>query len=97
MPPGGRMSHCACRASSLHLKPPTAFPTVPAQRQPSWRVSWRGDRRWCHGDSSAPLGNDEATEEDRAYMRRALGLARRGLGATAPNPAVGCVVVKNGE
>lgn len=26
-------------------------------------------------------------------MRRALGLARLGLGKTAPNPAVGCVVV----
>lgn len=30
---------------------------------------------------------------DRAHMRRALDLARRGLGATAPNPAVGCVIV----
>ncbi|TNE60695.1 MAG: bifunctional diaminohydroxyphosphoribosylaminopyrimidine deaminase/5-amino-6-(5-phosphoribosylamino)uracil reductase RibD [Alphaproteobacteria bacterium] len=29
-------------------------------------------------------------------MRHALGLARRGLGRTAPNPAVGCVLVKDG-
>lgn len=28
-------------------------------------------------------------------MRRALTLARRGAGKTAPNPAVGCVIVKN--
>ena len=30
---------------------------------------------------------------DRRFMRRALGLARRALGTTAPNPAVGCVLV----
>ncbi|HEY5607670.1 MAG TPA: riboflavin biosynthesis protein RibD, partial [Alphaproteobacteria bacterium] len=29
-------------------------------------------------------------------MRMALGLARRGLGRTWPNPAVGCVIVKDG-
>ena len=30
-------------------------------------------------------------------MRAALGLARRGLGRTWPNPAVGCVVVREGR
>ncbi|MDD2335964.1 MAG: bifunctional diaminohydroxyphosphoribosylaminopyrimidine deaminase/5-amino-6-(5-phosphoribosylamino)uracil reductase RibD [Geobacteraceae bacterium] len=30
-------------------------------------------------------------------MKRALALARRGLGRTSPNPAVGCVIVLNGE
>jgi len=30
------------------------------------------------------------------YMRSALALARRGLGKTAPNPAVGCVIVRDG-
>jgi diaminohydroxyphosphoribosylaminopyrimidine deaminase/5-amino-6-(5-phosphoribosylamino)uracil reductase len=30
-------------------------------------------------------------------MRAALALARRGLGAVWPNPAVGCVIVKNGR
>lgn len=34
-------------------------------------------------------------EADRAYMRRALDLARRGWGQTAPNPMVGAVVVKD--
>jgi len=29
-------------------------------------------------------------------MRAAVSLARRGLGQTAPNPSVGCVIVKNG-
>jgi len=31
--------------------------------------------------------------KDQSYMKMALGLARRGLGRTWPNPAVGCVVV----
>src|SRR5215210_7584136 len=33
---------------------------------------------------------------DRAFMRRALVLARRGWGHTAPNPMVGAVVVREG-
>ena len=34
---------------------------------------------------------------DVAHMRAALALARRGLGLTAPNPAVGCVIVREGR
>lgn len=34
---------------------------------------------------------------DRAYMARALKLARRGLLTTDPNPRVGCVLVRAGE
>jgi diaminohydroxyphosphoribosylaminopyrimidine deaminase/5-amino-6-(5-phosphoribosylamino)uracil reductase len=34
---------------------------------------------------------------DLALMRGALGLARRGLGNVWPNPAVGCVIVKDGR
>ena len=37
------------------------------------------------------------TVDDTAHMRSALALARRGLGSTWPNPAVGCVVVNNGR
>ena len=33
--------------------------------------------------------------EDIPHMRAALALARRGLGATWPNPSVGCVIVQN--
>ena len=33
--------------------------------------------------------------DDTYWMRRALDLARRGLYTTAPNPRVGCVLVKN--
>lgn len=34
---------------------------------------------------------------DEYYMRKALRLARRGLGKTNPNPMVGALVVRNGE
>ncbi|MFZ2007696.1 MAG: bifunctional diaminohydroxyphosphoribosylaminopyrimidine deaminase/5-amino-6-(5-phosphoribosylamino)uracil reductase RibD [Stellaceae bacterium] len=38
-----------------------------------------------------------ADDHDLAHMRAALALARRGLGNTWPNPAVGCVIVKDGR
>src|SRR5580700_8604269 len=34
---------------------------------------------------------------DRRFMQAALALARRGLGRVWPNPAVGCVIVKDGH
>lgn len=34
---------------------------------------------------------------DEDYMRAALALARRGLGQTAPNPSVGCVITQHGR
>uniref|UniRef100_A0A383VBG7 Riboflavin biosynthesis protein PYRD, chloroplastic n=1 Tax=Tetradesmus obliquus TaxID=3088 RepID=A0A383VBG7_TETOB len=37
------------------------------------------------------------SQEDRAYMLQALELAKRALGKTHPNPAVGCVIVKDGQ
>jgi len=38
----------------------------------------------------------DSAKLDQRFMRHALSLAGRGLGRTAPNPAVGCVIVKNG-
>ncbi len=35
--------------------------------------------------------------DDRRFMKMALALARKGTGATSPNPMVGAVVVKNGK
>src|SRR6056297_180878 len=35
--------------------------------------------------------------EDAQHMDRALDLGRRGMGNTWPNPAVGCVLVRNGQ
>lgn len=37
------------------------------------------------------------SDGDRAHMRSALALARRGLGNVWPNPAVGCVIVAAGK
>jgi diaminohydroxyphosphoribosylaminopyrimidine deaminase/5-amino-6-(5-phosphoribosylamino)uracil reductase len=36
---------------------------------------------------------DQITDSDLHWMRRALELARRGIGVTSPNPAVGCVIL----
>ena len=35
------------------------------------------------------------TDKHEKYMKRAIALARRGVGRTSPNPAVGCVIVRN--
>ncbi|GHE93739.1 riboflavin biosynthesis protein RibD [Aliiroseovarius zhejiangensis] len=37
------------------------------------------------------------TQSDTRFMRLALSLGRRGLGRCAPNPAVGCVIVRDGR
>ncbi len=42
----------------------------------------------------ANLINSPFSDDDRAHMRAALSLAKRGLGIVAPNPAVGCVIVR---
>jgi diaminohydroxyphosphoribosylaminopyrimidine deaminase/5-amino-6-(5-phosphoribosylamino)uracil reductase len=39
----------------------------------------------------------EASAADSHYMRKALALARRMLGRTSPNPAVGCVIARGGR
>ena len=38
-----------------------------------------------------------AAENDLIHMRAALALAKRGLGATWPNPSVGCVLARDGR
>jgi len=37
--------------------------------------------------------SDPIAEHDLRWMQRALDLARRGIGVTSPNPAVGCVIL----
>lgn len=39
----------------------------------------------------------ETKMTDEQYMKRALELAKRGIGYTSPNPMVGAVIVKDGE
>ena len=40
---------------------------------------------------------EQDTEQDTRWMQRALELAQRGIFSTAPNPRVGCILVKGGE
>lgn len=42
------------------------------------------------------IKNKVYLENHKKYMRRAIELAKNGLGGTSPNPSVGCVIVKNG-
>ena len=35
--------------------------------------------------------------KDEEYMRRAIALAKKGIGWTNPNPMVGAVIVKDGR
>ena len=62
---------------------------LPAPRLNGWREAPSRAR------PTLPLVS-AVSDADRAHMRHALALARRGLGATHPHPAVGCVVV-NGK
>src|SRR5271154_2415711 len=60
----------------------------PRTSKPSW-ASWANPHR------PRPRYFKEMT--DLSHMRAALGLARRGLGDTWPNPSVGCVIVRDGR
>jgi diaminohydroxyphosphoribosylaminopyrimidine deaminase / 5-amino-6-(5-phosphoribosylamino)uracil reductase len=46
---------------------------------------------------SGAEGSRPVTPEDRRFMDAALAYAYAALGSTAPNPAVGCVIVKDGR
>jgi diaminohydroxyphosphoribosylaminopyrimidine deaminase/5-amino-6-(5-phosphoribosylamino)uracil reductase len=46
--------------------------------------------------NATSVASQRADERDVAFMRRALTLAKKGWGQTAPNPMVGAVVVKDG-
>ncbi|WND02230.1 bifunctional diaminohydroxyphosphoribosylaminopyrimidine deaminase/5-amino-6-(5-phosphoribosylamino)uracil reductase RibD [Temperatibacter marinus] len=41
------------------------------------------------------MTHESFTDIDYGFMKHALSLSKRGLGTTAPNPSVGCVLVKN--
>jgi diaminohydroxyphosphoribosylaminopyrimidine deaminase / 5-amino-6-(5-phosphoribosylamino)uracil reductase len=47
--------------------------------------------------SGSCRANVDAAADDQRFMALALALGRRGLGHTWPNPAVGAVIVKDGE
>ncbi len=47
--------------------------------------------------AAVPLFSDASSSVDDPYLAHALRLALRGSGTAAPNPLVGCVVVKDGR
>ena len=47
--------------------------------------------------ATEPGAGQPAVAGDLGAMRAALSLARRGLGSVWPNPAVGCVIIKDGR
>ncbi len=53
-------------------------------------------RRNAASGVNAQVSACSASAEDLRYMKLALALGRRGQGLTAPNPAVGAVLVKDG-
>jgi diaminohydroxyphosphoribosylaminopyrimidine deaminase / 5-amino-6-(5-phosphoribosylamino)uracil reductase len=47
-------------------------------------------------EERGPIDTSVVTEQDRRHMRRAIELARRGIGSVSPNPPVGAVIVGEG-
>jgi diaminohydroxyphosphoribosylaminopyrimidine deaminase/5-amino-6-(5-phosphoribosylamino)uracil reductase len=54
-------------------------------------------QRWTPRAGRNTVAAQSMTSADNKLMRLALRLARRGYGATSPNPMVGAVLVKNGK
>jgi diaminohydroxyphosphoribosylaminopyrimidine deaminase / 5-amino-6-(5-phosphoribosylamino)uracil reductase len=48
-------------------------------------------------NGTASSGSTESGQQDSSAMRLALALAARGLGTVWPNPAVGCVILRDGR
>ena len=78
------------RTSNL-LKKSVTMETIEGLRRLMSEYGPRGqfwaDQGWKRG----------AMDQDISFMRHALALSRRGLGQVAPNPSVGCVIVRDGR
>ncbi len=61
------------------------------------RGGWRDGGGAADSGAAAHAGSGGDPQIDLRRMRTALALARRGLGAVWPNPAVGCVLVNGGR
>src|SRR5215813_11016006 len=56
----------------------------------------RTSRSSLASSAATPAERPQPQPEDLGHLRAALALAARGLGRTWPNPAVGCVLVREG-
>src|SRR5262245_5874160 len=68
--------------------------------RPGPRRSWRVQPSSASRTSTGPTIGSSASSRrmsDVAWLERALELAERGRGTTAPNPVVGAVLVRDGE
>lgn len=101
--PDGRRSFTSaslspCRDTHQRRIVGTIAPLAFDVRVIPWVGGWWGvvfyDTSWCFFQGPPPQG-DRMT--GMVWMDRALTLARRRQGLTAPNPPVGAVLVKNGQ
>jgi deoxycytidylate deaminase len=74
-----------------HLKPLSASSSVAARRQTAANFPLHIFRWQLSAESRYAMAMSAQ------FMRVALRLARRGYGATSPNPMVGAVLVKGGK
>lgn len=61
------------------------------------KVPQKGAKSRAKEEVTEASANAAEDEKEAQYMRTALDLAKRALGRTTPNPAVGAVIVKSGE
>jgi diaminohydroxyphosphoribosylaminopyrimidine deaminase/5-amino-6-(5-phosphoribosylamino)uracil reductase len=71
---------------------------VPARLRPAWAPGgaynhWLTDQSIARRHELASV----STQQERAFLRRALELAELGRGKVSPNPLVGAVLVRDGE
>lgn len=96
-------------AATAGARRPASLPNFPGKRRvvstPTMahrphveESSGRADAGAGNAAASGPAcvvdgGSMSGSERDSMHMRRALELARKGVGSTRPNPAVGCVIL----
>src|SRR5271166_6504095 len=86
-----------CRASTR--SPTSALPRfIATSARPRISANLSGASPRMAINAGAPhSGEISDPQTDLRWMRAAFALARRGLGNVWPNPAVGCVLVRNGR
>jgi diaminohydroxyphosphoribosylaminopyrimidine deaminase / 5-amino-6-(5-phosphoribosylamino)uracil reductase len=91
----GESRRMANEADDRNSAPPPPSPLPHAGKPPNVGLQ-PTDLGRGHPPGPAFRGRGEG-EADLQWMRSALALARRGLGNVWPNPAVGCVLVRDGR
>ncbi|KAL3132989.1 hypothetical protein ABBQ38_006901 [Trebouxia sp. C0009 RCD-2024] len=90
---------------SLHIRAYSRNQFLPIKQPCGLRIlELRGpNKRHEHSKAAhqscvcSATGPQQVSAQDRQHMKHALTLAKKGLGNTYPNPAVGCVIVDQGK